>query len=427
MNLGGKTGDSAAGSERPERLSAGFVKRVKEPGRYGDGRGSYGVSLLVKKTANGRLSKTFSQRILIDGSERMIGMGPYPLVTLVEVKDAAVDNARLVRQGKDPRPKSNLPTFAVAANHVIENKSSGWREGSRTRYDWEHSLAKHVVPKIGHKRLNRITRSDVLAVLRPIWAEIPVEAQKVRRRMEAIMKWAVSHGMIEDNPAGPEIVEALPSHNSRTTHRRAQPQDQVGVAIMAFRASGASPSTKLAYEFMIHTASRPAEALGATWDEIETGVNGVVWIIPAERMKTGCEHRVPLSRGALAVLERALAANPQSRYIFPSPLNGDGPLARSTLTDNSREQGIYGTPHGFRSTFRDWCGDTEVPREHAEAALAHVVGGTEGAYARTDYLELRRPIMQRWSDFVETQVKVENRGLEGGAQSTATLPVKDSD
>ena len=165
--------------------------------------------------------------------------------------------------------------------------------------------------------------------------------------------------------------------------------------------SRASEAAKLCLRFVILTAVRSGEARGATWTEMDPEARE--WRIPGERMKGGVAHRVPLSNAALAVLERARALDDGSGLVFPSPLRAGHPLSDMSLTKLLRDRGLAdrATVHGFRSAFRDWCADTGISREVAEAALAHTVGGVEGAYFRSGLLERRRALMDAWAAFLE--------------------------
>ena len=188
-------------------------------------------------------------------------------------------------------------------------------------------------------------------------------------------------------PAQPAVKE----------HLRALPYREVGAALATVDASASSLSAKLAFRFTVLTAARSGEVRGAAWAEIDLDAHE--WSIPASRMKAGAEHRVPLSDAALAVLEQARPLRDKSGLIFPSPSRAGRPLSDMTLTKVLRTTGLAerATVHGFRSSFRDWCADTGKPREIAEAALAHTVGGVEGAYFRSDLFARRRRVMADWA------------------------------
>ena len=197
--------------KRPKKLSASFVKTVNRPGRYGDGRGGFGLSLLVKPTTTGRLSKTWSQRLRIHGRSVNIGLGAYPVVTLAEAREVALANRRTVARGRDPR-SGGVPTFAEAVETVIAIHSPSWRSRGKYEANWRGTLRNHALPRIGHKPVSAITTADVMGVLLAddFWNSKRVTAQRVRQRIGAVMKWAVAQGYREDNPAGDAISAALP-------------------------------------------------------------------------------------------------------------------------------------------------------------------------------------------------------------------------
>ena len=381
--------------KRPKRLSASFVRTVKHPGRYGDGRGGHGLSLLVKPTRSGRLSRTWAQRLSLNGKPFNVGLGSYPVVTLAEARDKALANRRAVSKGMDPRG-GGIPTFGQAAEKVIVLHAENWK-GGRNEAQWRQSLGNYVLPKLGRKRVNEITTGDVMAVLTPIWNEKRVTAQRVRGRIGAVMKWAVAKGYREDNPAGDAIAAALPQTGNRKVHHRAVSHVEVGAALAKVRgASGVWEGRRLCLEFLVLTAARSGEVRGARWSEID--LRNRVWTVPGSKMKTGRPHRVPLSDRALDVLELARELADRSGVVFPSPRGGE--LNRASLSRLARELQLPGTVHGFRSSFRSWCAEQAVDRQVAESALAHVVKGVEGAYMRSDLLERRRQVLQTWADYV---------------------------
>ena len=381
---------------RPKRLSATFVKTVNQPGRYGDGRGGFGLSLLVKPTSTGRLSKTWSQKIRINGEPGNIGLGAYPVVTLAEARAAALVNRRAVAQGRDPRHKvANIPTFEQAVEMVIAIHEPNWRAGARSAEIWRSSLRTYAMPRLGRKPVNKITTSDVLAVLVPIWSTKRETARRVRQRIGAIMKWSVAEGYRDDNPAGDAIGAALPKNGTHREHQRALPHAEVGATLHKVRESNAWPATKLAFEFLVLTASRSGEVRGARWDEID----GDTWTVPGDRMKAGRPHRVPLSRQALKVLDEARDLADGSGLVFPSARGKV--LSDMTISKLIRELGIPAVPHGFRSSFRDWCGESGIARELAEMCLAHTVGNeVERAYARSDLFQRRHTVMEQWAAYI---------------------------
>jgi len=391
------TDNAGAGKtmKRPTILNATFVRQVRQPGRYGDGRGGYGLTLLVRSMKNGRLSKTWAQRVRINGKETNLGLGNYPVVTLAEARKRALTNRKAIEDGRHPHA-SKTPTFHQATEKVIAIHRAKWTPRSKTENQWRSLFSAHVLPRIGHKRVDQINSSDVLAILSPLWHSKIETARKTKRYLAAVMRWAVAQGYREDNPADGRIRDALGKHIPQTQHMRALPHGEVGAALAAVESSGAYRSTILATWFLTLTATRSGETRLATWDEVD--LNRRVWTVPGSRTKTGRPHRVPLSGAALAILAEAAGFTRGVGLIFPS-VTGRA-MSDSTISKLFRENAISCVPHGMRSSFRDWCGETGVPREVAEQALSHVVRGVEGAYARSDLLEVRRPVMERWGEYV---------------------------
>lgn len=383
--------------KRPATLNATFVKTVRRPGRYGDGRGGYGLSLMVKQRRNGRMSKTWAQRIRIDGRETNLGLGSYPVVTLARARKRALVNRRAVADGRNPR-SPGVPTFEEAATTVITLHGPQWKPGGRTEEHWRSSLAAYAHPKIGAKPVDKITSAHVMACLAPIWHTKPEMSRKVLRRIGAVMVWAIAQNLRADNPADRKTISGALGKNTNGggRHFAAVHHSKVAGVLAAVDASGAHPSTISAARFLTLTATRSGEARLATWDEIDLATR--TWAIPADRTKTGKPHRVPLSAAALAVLAEAADRTGGVGLIFPSATGRA--MSDATVSKLFRENAVGCVPHGMRSSFRDWCGETGVPREVAEQALGHVVKGVEGAYARSDLLDLRRPVMEQWAKYL---------------------------
>ena len=385
---------------RPKMLSATFVRTVNVPGRYGDGRGGLGLSLLVKPASRGGFSKSWSQAVRLDGKPTSIGLGRYPVVTLAMARDKALENARAIALGDDPRRSAGrgIPIFTDATETVISIHAGNWKASSRSEEQWRTSMRDYVFPVLGAMPVNAITSRNVMDVLLPIWTTKRETARRVRQRIGSVMKWAVAQGYRGDNPAGDAIAEALPKNTVKVTHHRALPHAQVASALHRVRRSGAYAPIVLALEFLLLTACRNAEVRNARWSEID--LDGAVWTIPGERMKAGREHRVPLSDRALAVLHEARRCADGRDLVFQSP--GGRPLATTALAKLLRELNIEAVPHGFRSSFRDWAAEcTDAPREVCELALAHVNSDrVEAAYRRTDLFEKRRALMADWAAYV---------------------------
>ena len=381
------------------KFSATEVKALRKPGRHTDGDG---LHLFISKTGG----KSWVQRMTIDGRRRDIGLGGYPSVSLAQARKRASDNREAIGNGRDPvaeKHRPAMPTFREASYAVHEANKPRWRNGSHT-LGWIQTLERHAFPKIGNKPVDTISRSDLLAVLTPIWSTRPETARRVRQRMRTIFRWAMANELVEGNPAGEAIDGALPSMPKVKAHLRALPYEEVGAALRTVDASQTSPASKLCLSFLVFTAARSGEARGATWDEID--MEGATWTIPGSRMKAGEEHRVPLSNQAVGVLTLARELQGGSGLCFPSPLLRGRMLSDMTLTKILRATGLAerATVHGFRTSFRTWSMEqTDAPWAVAEAALAHQLGGSvEQAYARSDLFVRRRTLMQQWADYLTT-------------------------
>ena len=371
------------------------VKSITKPGHYSDGGG-----LLLK--VNKRGSKFWILRVQIDKRRRDFGLGSVSMVSLADARHAAHEARRAIRlEKRNPfteRDREQAPTFSVCVDRTYDMLSARWRS-EKTGANWRARIDEYATPRVGEIRVDAITRDDMLGILGPIWTSKPEVARKLRQALKAVFKYSLSCGYVDMNLAGEVLDGALPSQPKVKSNFRALPYAEVSGALDIVVASGASMSAKLAFRFVVLTAGRSGEVRGARWDEIDLAAR--TWTIPGERMKTGREHRVPLSDAAVAVLEQARTMH-KGELVFPSPMKMHKPLSDMSLTKMLRDLALAdrATIHGFRSSFRDWCADTGKPRELAEAALAHVVGGTEGAYFRSDLFERRRVVMDSWAAYL---------------------------
>ena len=232
---------------RKRPLTAAFVARVKTPGRYGDGGlGGLGLYLRVHRMKSGRVSKSWGQRIRVGGKPTNLGLGSYPVVTLREAREKALENRRAVHWGHDPRD-AGVPTFEAAVDKVIAIHSPTWKNPSRMAGQWRQTLRDYAHPRIGRKRVSEVATADVLAILKPIWSSKPATARAVHQRIGAVMNWAVAKGYRLDNPAGDAITAALPRNGNAIRHHKALPHGEVAAALAKVRDSESHAGVRLAH------------------------------------------------------------------------------------------------------------------------------------------------------------------------------------
>ena len=380
------------GRHPDKALSAAFV-RSAPPGRHADGNGLY---LFVQPTG----TRSWVQRLVIRGRRRELGLGAAALVPLAKAREQALANRMLARSGGDPladkRRVQGVPTFAEAAQRVLEQKRGGWR-GRWHAQNWWNSMERYAFPRIGSRPVSEVNTADVLEILTPIWHVKAETARAVRQRIRSVIEWAIALDMRNDNPCD-RVLPVLGPQNDIVTHRLALPHKDVAAAIETVRAGSAQPAVKLAFEFLVLTATRSGEVRGAQWAEIDTADH--VWTLSAQRMKAKREHRVPLCGRALEILDAARTLGDGNPHVFP--MRSGRPISASTLLKTLNDLRVAAVPHGFRSSFRDWAAEeTDHPREVIEAALAHVVQNkVEAAYARSDLFERRRRLMDDWAAYL---------------------------
>ena len=380
-------------------LSAFFVKSAKHSGGRGPDKYWDAHGLILRVMPSG--SKQWIWRGTIHGKRRDLGLGSYPYTSLSKAREKALEYRKLARDGGDPAAEYGKrkaePTFTEALERVLEIQRGAWRNSSKSEKQWRASLEAYALPRIGDKRVSIITAADVLSVLFPIWNEKRETARRVRQRIGAVMKYAITQGYRQDDPAA-NVTQALPKNGVHAKHFKAVPYAEVGAAIEAVRESDAGLSTKLLFEFIALTAVRSGEARKATWVEID--YKTLSWVIPAERVKTHRELRVPLSTRVREILIEAIKLSDGSGLIFPG--SSGRVLSNATLSKLVRELGIPGTVHGLRSTFRDWASEqTSTPRAVMESALGHAIKDkAEAAYARSDLFDKRKELMQEWADYI---------------------------
>jgi len=387
------------------KLTALAVDKSKRRGYYGDGGG-----LFLQVGVSG--SKSWVFRFKEAGKLHEMGLGATHTIGLAEARERARECRRLRLDGIDPiearkvaRAQARLAaakavTFKNCAERYIASHQAGWRSLAHAA-QWPSTLGRYVYPVFGSLPVQAIDVGLVLKALEPIWTAKPETAGRVRGRIESVLDWATSRGYRQgDNPARwrGHLENLLPTKSKvrRVKHHAALPYAEIGEFIAQLKQQEGVAAQAL--EFTILTAGRTGEVIGSRWSEISLAER--LWTIPAERMKAGKEHRVPLSDAARAILEQMQAIR-QDDFVFPGGKT-KRPISNMAMAMTLRRMGRDDlTVHGFRSTFRDWAAErTDVPREVAEMALAHAVGDkVEAAYRRGDLFEKRRQLMDAWSRF----------------------------
>lgn len=382
------------------------VSKLKEPGLYGDGAG-----LWLKVTEQG--SKSWIFRFTRAGRERWMGLGSFPDVSIVEARDTAAEYRKKIRNGIDPlqekqdqaaalqSSQAKAVTFDWCAEQYIDAHKTGWKNAKHID-QWRNTITTYASPIVGALTVDKIDTAHVMKVLEPIWNTKSETASRLRGRIESVLDWAtVRKYRSGDNPARwkAHLDNLLPARSklARVKHHAALPWVDMGEFMFALRQQNGICARAL--EFAILTAARSGEVRGMTWAEVN--LKSRMWIIPAQRMKAGNEHRAPLTEQALQVLRKVKdgTMSADSDFVFPGQKTAR-PLSDMSLTAVLRRMGRTDiTAHGFRSSFRDWAAEaTNYPRDMAEMALAHTVGDkVEAAYRRGDMFDKRRNMMDDWA------------------------------
>jgi integrase len=330
-------------------------------------------------------------------------LGGLSLVPLVEAREKAQEYRKMARAGNDPlavkrEAKKIYPTFKKAAESVHEEHKAAWKNAKHTS-QWMNTLAMYAFPIIRELKIDRIETPDILRVLSPIWLKKPETARRVRQRLAAVFDWAKAAGYRSGENPVDGVARGLPKQMESDRHHKALPFSDVRAFIKTMRNTNSSVIAKLAFEFLILTATRTSETLLAKKSEIDFAAK--LWAIPSDRMKAKREHRVPLTERTLQIAEEAMIISTDSEYLFPGR-SGEKPLSNMVFLKMLKDMKVDATAHGFRSSFRDWSSETtNFPREIAEMALAHTIENkVEAAYRRGDLLEKRRELMHEWEKFL---------------------------
>ena len=394
------------------RLTALKAEKAKEAGMYCDGGGLY-----LRVTDTG--SKNWVLRFMLNRKPRWMGLGPLALYSLQQARAKALDARRKRHEGIDPiearraeRAQQRLDaakavTFKQCAESYIASHSAGWRN-EKHKYQWKATLRDYAYPVIGELPVQAVDTALVHKVLEPIWTAKPETAGRVRQRIESILDAAKTRGYRDgENPARwrghlDNLLPALAKVRD-VKHLAALAYVELPAFLANLRSREATAARAL--EFLVLTAARTGEVIGARWKEID--LLDRTWTVPAARMKAHREHRVPLSPRALAILGEMQMVRQNAvdnAFVFPGP-KPSAPLSNMALMMLLRRMGIDNlTVHGFRATFKTWASErTSFQNEIVEASLAHTIGGkVEQAYMRGDMFEKRRRLMQKWATFCTT-------------------------
>ncbi len=384
------------------KLTAIKVKNTNKPGRYPDGGGLF----LQVRSAK---SKSWVFRFKINGKAKEMGLGTITVVPLNLARKKVIENKQMILEGKNPiverkaqklrNLSADVPTFSECAKEFIHCRQEGWKN-EKHKEQWKRTLEVYTFPIFGRHPVDQVSTELVLKAIRPIWYEKTETADRVRSRVENILDWAKIKGYRnEENPARwrGHLSFLLPSASKtkKVNHHKALSHHEIGNFLCELRKSDGVSARAL--EFCILTATRTGEVLHAKWSEIS--FENETWTIPASRMKSEKEHRVPLSTEAISILA-GVARHSTGEYIFTS-LGRDRPMSTNSMLMTLRNIENEVTVHGFRSTFRDWTAEkTAFAREVCEAALAHVVlNKTEAAYRRGDLFLKRKKLMNEWASY----------------------------
>ena len=401
---------------KARELSPLEVRRLTNPGRWSVG-GVDGLALQVTEAG----ARSWVLRLRVAGSQREMGLGSFPTITLADAREKARVHRTKSAAGQDPilirrqtasaavAERAAQQTFASVASQYVAQHEKGWKN-KKHGAQWTATLETYAAPIVGRLLIRDVTTAHVIRVLEPIWLTKTETATRVRSRMELVLDFAAARGLREGlNPArwrgNLDAALPKPSKVAKVQHHAALDIREM-VEFMA-RLHTLPGNGARALEFAVFTAARSGEVRGAKWMEID--LSNSLWTIPAARMKSGREHRVPLSRPAIRLL-RELPTADKDDLVFPGV---DGQLSDMTLTAVLRRMKVDATVHGFRSTFRDWISEsTAHSTEVAEMALSHAVGDkVEAAYRRGDLFEKRVALMSEWGSFLRA------RNLEGVTHS----------
>jgi integrase len=424
---GTKGGTFVVRSGPQHRLSPAFVRNCKIPGVYIDGGG-----LRFRIMPNG--CRTWIMRITIRGVRRDISLGPLATLSLAEARDKAHAIRKGVAEGRAPVAERAIrhvhpkPVTVASVTPAQPTFEACWQaywlvkepqlSNGKHRNQWVSTIDTYVLPQIGLRPIAEIKPGEIIELLKPIWNSKEETARRVLQRIDSVFVSAITRELRDKASPCTGVARELGNRRRDKIHHAALPYAEVASFVQQLRRRKGPLASRLAFEFLILTATRSGEARGATWGEIDLSAR--VWTLSADRMKARAEHVVPLSGQAVAILVAARAAYPNSALCFQ---NVKEKLFSDMVFTKARRDMALGeraTAHGFRTSFKTWAAETGVRDEVSEAALAHTdPNQVRAAYRRTTYLEERRAVMQAWADFVEGLTVSDIKGRGQWASSSA--------
>jgi integrase len=396
------------------KLSDAKLRTLKEVGRHFDGAGLY---LEITKAGG----KYWRLKYRFAGKEKLLALGVYPEVSLRDARDKALAAKKTLDAGIDPSEQrkadkarlvhASANTFQAVATDWLTHQSSRWVSTTQTAI--QGSLAVHIYPSFGNKPMSSIKPAEVMALVKRVEAAGAGEqAARLLQRIKSIYRWAVTHGRIEANP----MIDLVPGEILKpreATPRAALPEKELPEFFSKLANYGGQPTVTAALRFLMLTAARPGEITGAVWAEID--LEAASWVIPAERMKMRTEHRVPLSKQSIALLQELKTTSGESTLVFPSPWSNSRNISENTLNGALARMGYKGiaTAHGFRALFSTVANEAQWDADVIEKQLAHIERNkVRAAYHRASYTAERAKLMQWWADY-----------LDAKAQGAAVIPI----
>lgn len=396
------------------KLTHAAIMKRKKPGRMGDGPGGYGLTVLLRPKADGSLSRRVYQNIKIQGAPRTLPLGEFDKgISLDEARDIVRANWRIAKDGGDPRQRKEGPvepeqpdpvdreirTCGDAMGEYIELAAAGWVDSDKTQAR-VRQIRRHVLTPIENELVDEVTRHTLRDVFAPIWTSIPSSSRELLGFTKGFFDWCIAKTYRDDNPADAALLKLLPRVTHRPVPFASVPHREISDAVAKIPSYPARDDAgKVLLELIVHTGVRSQEGRLATTNEFD--LDNMLWHIPAEHTKRRRPFTVPLSTASARIAMRAMSQFEGRHPNLVFPTKRGKTLKAAILPKILKRLKLSATAHGFRATFRTWCAARGVQREIAELALNHQLTPLEQSYIRGDLVEVRRPLMEAWSAYIE--------------------------